>query len=354
MQNSHKYQHFALDINNNIVNIKNIVVSDKQKYYCPYCHDEMIAKCGNIRQWHFAHKVNKCSYDNYLHSIAEIMIKDWFNQQDSIMLYYDNKEKCSKYNSCIFYDDMNCCGNVRVSVDFKKYYSKCILEHGYGGFVADLYCESEKHLDSPIFIEIFVTHKCSLEKRKSGIRIIELLIRSEEDILSIIKSSKLEECEFVRLYNFKRKVNFVDKFIQPVQKYILYPTQRSYVNRDLYTCKNYDKRRSGIYEMSMIYDDCIPYFINGGGFYMVGKVKAYVDGYLKKDCQLCKWQAEDWHGNRFCKLYKKCGNPKNCSDNNVLNCSMFRADMDIINNAVADFNENIEKNKVDVWKIDKF
>lgn len=33
---------------------------------------------------------------------------------------------------------------------------------------------------------------------------------------------------------------------------------------------------------------------------------------------------------------------------------MFRADMDIINNAVADFNENIEKNKVDVWKIDKF
>lgn len=97
--------------------------------------------------------------------------------------------------------------------------------------------------------------------------------------------------------------------------------------------------------MSMIYDDCIPYFINGGGFYMVGKVKAYVDGYLKKDCQLCKWQAEDWHGNRFCKLYKKCGNPKNCSDNNVLNCSMFRADMDIINNAVADFNENIEKTK---------
>ena len=68
--------------------------------------------------------------------------------------------------------------------------------------------------------------------------------------MSIIKSSKLEECEFVRLYNFKRKVNFVDKFIQPVQKYILYPTQRSYVNRDLYTCKNYDKRRSGIYEMS--------------------------------------------------------------------------------------------------------
>ena len=25
MQNSHKYQHFALDINNNIVNIKNIM-----------------------------------------------------------------------------------------------------------------------------------------------------------------------------------------------------------------------------------------------------------------------------------------------------------------------------------------
>lgn len=79
---------------------------------------------------------------------------------------------------------------------------------------------------------------------------------------------------------------------------------KSYVERDTFTCRNYNHHRKGIYEISMPYDDCIPYFINSGGLYTIGKVKAYLDGYLKKDCQLCKWQAEDMSGSKFCKLYK--------------------------------------------------
>ena len=53
---------------NNIVDIKNTV--DNNKYFCPSCNTEMILKRGQIRQWHFAHKTDKCSYDKYLHSIA--------------------------------------------------------------------------------------------------------------------------------------------------------------------------------------------------------------------------------------------------------------------------------------------
>ena len=41
-RNSHKYQHFALDQDNNIVDIKNTV--DNNKYYCPNCHAKMILK----------------------------------------------------------------------------------------------------------------------------------------------------------------------------------------------------------------------------------------------------------------------------------------------------------------------
>jgi len=53
MQHSHRYQHFALDASNNIVDIKN--VHDDQQYFCPHCHKEMITKRGKIRQWHFAY-----------------------------------------------------------------------------------------------------------------------------------------------------------------------------------------------------------------------------------------------------------------------------------------------------------
>ena len=74
MQQSQKYQHFAFDVNNNIIDIHNTDKVCEQLYFCPHCHNEMIAKRGNIRQWHFAHKTDKCSYDNYLHSIAEKMI----------------------------------------------------------------------------------------------------------------------------------------------------------------------------------------------------------------------------------------------------------------------------------------
>lgn len=352
MQSSHKYQHFALDINNSIIDIQNTDDLNNQQYFCPYCHKEMIPKRGNIRQWHFAHKSDKCSYDKYLHSIAEIMIMAWFNKNGTVMLSMNNYEKCDRYGSCAFYDKVSCNGTTRAQFDLKKYYSKCIKEHRYGGFIADLYCESYTNPNSPIFIEIFVTHECSQEKKSSGIRIIELAIQSEEDILNIVNSTKLIESEKVRLYNFKRKEFLVNKFVQPFQKYILHPTLKSYVERDI-SCRNYDQHRKGIYEISMPYNDCIPYFFNSGGLYMVGKVKAYLDGYLRKDCQICKWQAETMEGDRFCKLYKKCGNPKLCKDNDTLRCSMFRENATAINNVVSDFNEYLKNGNVDMWKIDR-
>ena len=351
MKHSHTYQHFALNTDNCIVDIKDVYYSN-ERYFCPYCHSEMIAKRGNIRQWHFAHKADKCSYDKYLHSIAEIMIMNWFNQKEHIILSMDSYEKCDKYDNCVFYDKINCKRVKKVQFDLKTYYSKCIQEHRCRDFIADLYCENKTNPNLPIFIEVFVTHECSQEKKKSGIRIIELSIQSEEDILDIVNSTNLNECDKVKLHNFKRKEVLAEDFAQPFQKYILHHTLKSYVERDTFTCRNYNHHRKGIYEISMPYDDCIPYFINSGGLYTIGKVKAYLDGYLKKDCQLCKWQAEDMSGSKFCKLYKKCGNPKYCNDNDVSKCSMFRENTLMINDAISDFNEYQKNDSVDIWNID--
>ena len=179
MKYLHTYQHFALNTDNCIVDIKNVDYSNEQ-YFCPYCHNEMIAKRGNIRQWHFAHKADKCSYDKYLHSIAEIMIMNWFNQKEHIMLSMDNYEKCVKYDNCVFHDEKNCKRAKRVQFDLKTYYSRCIQEHRCKDFIADLYCENKTNPNLPIFIEVFVTHECSQEKKKSGIRIIELSIQSKK------------------------------------------------------------------------------------------------------------------------------------------------------------------------------
>lgn len=354
MNHTNRLQHFALDANGNIIDINETEGIEDKQYFCPHCHNEMIAKRGDIRQWHFAHKTDKCSYDKYLHSIAEIMIMDWFNKAESITLIMNVYEKCKKYDNCRFCEKDICRRKNSKEYDLKRYYSQCIKEKEYGGFVADLLCERNNKEEDTMFIEIFVTHECSREKINSGIHIIEIPIKSEEDILNIINSSTLKEGETVRLYNFNRKETYTKNFEQSFQKYILNYSSKSYVDKERYTCKNYDTFHRGIYEISMPYDDCIPYFINSGGLYVVGKALAYTDGYLKKDCQLCYWQAIDFVGDNFCKLYKKCGNPKYCRDNDSSKCSMFSPDKRVIDDAVSNFKEYVKHAHVDVWKAEQY
>lgn len=120
MQHSQKYQHFALDANNNIIDIHSADKVCGKRYFCPHCHNEMIAKRGNVRQWHFAHKTEKCSYDKYLHSIAEKMIMDWFNQKESIVLEMEAHQKCSQYGACIFRMNEICTGRTTVQYNLKN------------------------------------------------------------------------------------------------------------------------------------------------------------------------------------------------------------------------------------------
>lgn len=188
------------------------------------------------------------------------------------------------------------------------------------------------------------------KKIESGIRIIEIQIQTEEDIVDIINSTILEESATIHLYNFKRATSSTNNLANPIQKYTLYSSLKSHVEKDKFTCKNYDINRKGIYEISIPYDECIPYFINSGGLYIIGKVKAYLEGYLKKDCYLCKWQAAEMNNEKFCKLYKKCGNPKYCRENDARTCSMFKVNEELINYAIDDLNEYSSQAPIDIWK----
>lgn len=340
----HKYQHYALDENQNLVNIKEAVKN--QKYFCPSCKSEMILKQGNIRKHHFAHKIENCSYDKYLHSIAELMIANWFKNSDKINLSISCYDKCNKYKDCAIFNEYFCTKLNYQTHNLKTYYKECKTEYKYNNFIADIFCE---HTKSPIFIEIYVTHECSQEKKNSGIKIIEIKIDSEEDILNIINSQELQESEKIKLYNFRCGENLTNKFSRNIQKFIIYKSGKCYIEKQL-NCKNYNDTRKGVYEISTVYDDCIPYFLNSGGFYNIGKAMAYKNGYLKRDCLLCKWQNRDSFDDAFCILYKKCGNPKYCNDNNALECSMFEIDKNKLKEVIDEFNQHTQTEWVDIYK----
>ena len=240
---------------------------------------------------------------------------------------------------------------TEVPFNLKQYYHQCKEEHKYNGFVADLYCQNKNNIDSPIFIEIKVTHECSEAKKASGIRIIEITIRSEEDILNIIQSNQLIEGKNVQLYNFKKKELIGDNYKIPFHKFILYPSTKVYIDTATYTCQNYNTHRKGIFEISLPLEASLLYTTTNGGLYKIGKTLAYNKGLLKNDCYLCKWVAQDIDGQHICKLYKRCRTSKYCEDNNSSTCSYFKADSKEIDNILKIFNNNIKQAcPIDIWK----
>ena len=359
MNGHHRNQHYALDGNGNIVSIYDLGQKTSQKYYCPYCHQEMISRRGKCREWHFAHKVDakNCSYDKYLHSLAIKKIQEWYNRSENIFLRLVAKGYCRDYDKCKWRNKGAGC--IRY-VDAKEFDLKSRFPFGRaemeykcdgGRFIADILCQDIKGKSEPIFIEVYVTHRCEEKKISSGIRIIEFNVKSEDDIMSIISSQFIKEGKLVTLYNFHPKDIYKDDFCLPVQKFILFPSKKYYIDKSSFTCKDFDKNRKGVYEITLPYDDCVPAFLNVGGFYVVALAKVLYEKYINKNCNLCIYHALTFFTEEhICKLYKKCGNPRLCKDNNAEECSMFRLDINNYKASLELFDKYCKENFVDIWK----
>lgn len=312
-------QRYALNPEGQAVDVRTI--REKGSYICPACHDAMIPKMGKIREWHFAHKTQVCSYESYLHSLAKIRIAQWFNESPSILLDLEAFKICADYGNCAFYYPLKCERPTRVQHDLKKFYPECAIEQPYGGFIPDILCP---HPKSPLFLEVFVSHECTEEKKRSGQRIIEFNVSSEEDIDRIVYSPIIRESEKVKFYGFRQNQIFCGGFKRRLFKYVLYRSGKSFVVQENVDCRNYGSPKPGaIYEMTAGTNrDPVMMFL-------VGKSMAHRDGYLPKDCSICFWLGGKL-GARICKLYKKCGNPMLCKDNDARKCRMFRPNRELI------------------------
>ena len=212
----HDYS-FALDVNSHPISIKDATKGNGNRYYCLCCGDEMIAKQGKIRKWHFTHKTKtaNCSYETYLHKLAKLRIKEFFLTSKEFNISIESNSFCRK--ECLF-NKGNCLWQAPKFINLKDFYNQCREEQHIGPYVADLVLSnSENHNINPILIEVYKTHTCSVDKINSGHLIIEFLIESEDDINAItskspihIYSSMLNDCRpnhsiKAIFYNFKIK-----------------------------------------------------------------------------------------------------------------------------------------------------
>lgn len=196
-------------------------------FHCIDCGDEMYASLKDDKKCrYFAHKVGKCSYDSYLHTLAKHMLKDAFDAAKTFVLSYYVDVSCSQ-NGCPLRVNRCDCIEQEREVDLKKWYDRCELEKEVTGkdgtkYVADILLTSSKRITPPLLLEIFVTHECTPEKKASGLWIVELKIRKESNIERICKSGVIEESYDVRLYNFDRKKN--KKSVIDIPRYVHYPS----------------------------------------------------------------------------------------------------------------------------------
>ena len=183
-------------------------------YYCvnSKCNEQMSIKQGAHKRKHFYHINNgdKCSYDNYLHTLAEKRIVEWFNSAEKIILLLDVNVYCFNYNKCDWGND-SCSHIEKKPFDLKRYYNCIEIEKREDGFIWDLWLTNNENRYSPMAIEIFVTHKCEDAKLKSGYKIIEIKLENEEQLDMLIESNELLKSERICFYNFAPKSQFDDE-----------------------------------------------------------------------------------------------------------------------------------------------
>ena len=219
----YKYAYDA-DQNKKLVSIDDVVNNSirDHSFFCINCGQELIPAIGKTNVPHFKHKTNvKCDGESYLHKLAKLRIHDLFYDFTKPFNIKFTRAICKQKEeqSCPAFTSL-CTKHKITTFDLHEYYNVCDIEkkihiekNGNNSFcnfvkeddsqtyIPDLLLTKEGSLNNPILIEIWNKHKSSDEKIKTGLRIIEIKIFSEEDIDSICKTLCLSSDDVMEAFN---------------------------------------------------------------------------------------------------------------------------------------------------------
>lgn len=323
MQETRKYLH-ALNDSGDIVHVNNAIKG--QHYRCPNCGDEMLFSKGDKVIPYFRHKNVQCSYESYLHKIAKLRIKEWFDNSESIMIKYRQKAICEHSDKCSLcsFDDACTIENYDYAdYDLKRSFDCCEMERRTAeGYVADLLLTSSTNPKNIMLIEIHVKHLCTEEKVTSGNKIIEFDIENEEDIDNII-GNRIEENEKTRFWGFKAEVKTaIPK--HKVTKLSVFSSGKHHFEENV-DCEVYFDKKAR-------HTEVVSVFFDNGDESIFKKEKAlrfcYEHNVRTYYCLLCEHYnhpATCWKWNYCtCSLNKYYDTQKQLTDSTHLGCDYFQ------------------------------
>ncbi len=298
--------HYATDEEGHLVNINDVTKDNRANhYYCIACGEEMSAVLGNKREHHFRHKEKHCSWETYLHKLGKKKLKERFESKRDFIIKYYVAYFCNQSTGCklqqLYNASSKCNRRELKESNLNNIYDTCEEEVTYKGYRADLLLKNSKNPDiEPIFLEISVTHDCEPEKLASGIKIIELKISAENDVLRPLveedslsnTSSPIKPYEFnslppIRFYNFERRLETK----RPLERFWVSRDEKGILRgnciQDDLNCQNvlYDHKEDSIYEIAIPTGVEINY--KKPNFFAYGMIKAITAGVNLKHCGLC-------------------------------------------------------------------
>jgi len=308
-----KYQ-YAYDENGVLVSIDDYTkeTSKLHKYYCVGCGRELLPRAigSKYKKAHFYHKeIIDCSGETYLHKLGKVAIRQKFDTSSHFYISYYVDKVCDQ-TQCELRN--NNCKKEHVTnvVDLKQYYDTCSEEKEIKGFVADLLLTNSENANiPPILIEICVTHACEDEKIQSGLKIIELSIKKEQDVKELFEANSITEKFFrkqkAKFVSFKRQLKA--SLESPINRYILEPSKSLNGILTEVTCKtrNYKLFEDSLTELNFAH-------VHGWGDKNIFTPLIWMafNKQLRR-CNLCKfYYATQYENNASCKLYRKYGTPQ--------------------------------------------
>ena len=203
---------YALDESNSLIHIASINEDSRKKssYRCPNCGGKMQACLGSKNVHYFRHddQERKCGVESYIHKVAKaILVKRFNTPQSTFIIGFSPKRQCKIYDKCE-HRDYSCLLTPEYhEYDLKDQYdlpakAEVNFIDRNVSFRPDIILTSSKSNRQPIFIEVYHKHKSSETKVDSGNYIIEIKVKTLED-LRALETGILQEGDAICFLNFK-------------------------------------------------------------------------------------------------------------------------------------------------------
>jgi hypothetical protein len=189
---------YGKNLGGKIIHISQVNNNERIMYFCIICDKELVPKTGDIKEHHFAHK-NKnidCSKEKYFQLLGKMIILEKYNECKMLKepFIIKIKNKCKD-------NEILCKFNNYSEYNLIKYFQNIEMSNQSDHIISDLKVFNENN--ETIYI-ITLYDIIKQQNDYGNNRVIEILIKYEDDLKTINKYILNEENKNIIFHNFKR------------------------------------------------------------------------------------------------------------------------------------------------------